>query len=141
MEERLAQLERALEELQVQNQQLRSELNDLRERFDAEIAADSTAPAEPEAPATRRRRIWARWYVIAGIIFVVALPMVLTKLGHMSAVSSAAIGFLNAVVVYLIGPGAIRLLAEGLLRAIPGVLLGQTTRIAVDNMRNKRKAR
>jgi hypothetical protein len=140
VEERLAQLERALEELRVQNQQLRSELNDLRERFELDSAAETTDSAETEGPATRRRRIWARWYVIAGIIFVVALPMVLTKLGHMDAISSTAIGFINAVVVYFIGPGAIRLLAEGLVRAIPGVLLGQTTRIAVDNMRKKRKA-
>jgi hypothetical protein len=138
VEERVARLEQALEEIRAENRQLRTELEELRAQVTLEEADASEAAA---ADTSARRSFWTRTLVIILSIFVVGVPVLLTTAGHIDAIWSAAIGFVNALVVYLIGPGAIRLLAEGLVRAIPGVLLGHTTRIAFDNIRNKKKAR
>lgn len=139
MEDRLARLEQALEDLRSENGELRQELADLRERL---IQSEAAAVADEvhETDNAIRRRFKGRWSVVILIASIVVVPILALTIWHANAVVSTAIGALNALVVYFIGPGAVRLLVEGLLRAIPGVLLGQTARITVDNMR-KKKAR
>lgn len=139
MDERLARLEQAIAELRAENELLRRDLTDMRERL---LQSETAAGAEPvqETNTALRGRSRSRWtWVVLGSCIVV-VPILAVTLWHQSPVVSTGIGAVNALVVYFIGPGAIRLLIEGLLRAIPGVVLGQTARITVDNMR-KRKAR
>lgn len=138
MDERIARLEQALEELRAENRELRRDLTALQER----LSQDETAAAEVEADAesNAQKRFKARWGYVALISGLVAVPVLAWTIWHANTFWSAVIGAVNALIVYFIGPGAVRLLAEGLLRAIPGVLLGQTARITVDSMR-KKKAR
>lgn len=139
MDERLTKLEQALEDLREENRQLRRDLDDLRERLiQNEVAAVSDQVHETETAI--RRPFRGRWTYIILIACAVVVPVVALTVWHTNALWSTVIGAINALVVYFVGPGAVRLLAEGLLRAIPGVLLGQTARITVDTMR-KKKAR
>jgi hypothetical protein len=133
VEERLARLEEALEEFRAENRELRFQLNELRAQV--KQAADALPPVTESQESPRWR---TRWAVALLIFFIVVVPVVALTLGHVNAFWSTVIGTLNAMFVYFIGPGAIRLLAEGLLRAIPGILLGQSARIAVDKMRGKK---
>ncbi|HYF93518.1 MAG TPA: hypothetical protein VD969_14995 [Symbiobacteriaceae bacterium] len=139
MEDRIAKLEQALVELRAENGQLRQDLADLRERL---IHSEAAAVAENvrETDTAIRKRFKGRWTYIVLIASIVVVPVIALTIWHQTPLVSTVIGALNALVVYFIGPGAVRLLAEGLLRAIPGVLLGQTARITVDSMR-KKKAR
>lgn len=139
MDERLTQLEQAIEELRTENRQLRRDLSELQERL---IQGEVAAVADQcEANDTAiRRRFRGRWTWVILVASIVVVPVLALTIWHQNAVVSTVIGAVNALVVYFIGPGAVRLLIEGLLRAIPGVVLGQTARITVDNMR-KRKAR
>ncbi|HWI52969.1 MAG TPA: hypothetical protein VNT01_12595 [Symbiobacteriaceae bacterium] len=139
MEERLARLEQALEELRAENGLLRRDLTELQERLANEEAA-AVVDQVAETETAIRRRIKGRWIYAVLIASIVVAPVVLLTLRHTNAFVSTGVGALNALILYFIGPGAVRLLAEGLLRAIPGVLLGQTARITVDSMR-KKKAR
>ncbi|HWI63506.1 MAG TPA: hypothetical protein VNT75_16840 [Symbiobacteriaceae bacterium] len=139
MDERLTRLEQALEELRAENQALRRDISELQERL---IQGEAAAVADQvEANDTAiRRRFRGRWTWVILVASIVVVPVLALTIWHQNAVVSTVIGAVNALVVYFIGPGAVRLLIEGLLRAIPGVVLGQTARITVDNMR-KRKAR
>ena len=139
MDERLTRLEQALEELRAENRQLRRDLSELQERLiQGEVAAVAD---QVEANDTAiRRRFRGRWTWVILIACIVVVPVFALTIWHQNALVSTVIGAVNALVVYFVGPGAVRLLIEGLLRAIPGVVLGQTARITVDNMR-KRKAR
>jgi len=139
VEDRIAKLEQALVELRAENGQLRQDLADLRERL---IHSEAAAVAENvrETDTAIRKRFKGRWTYIVLIASIVVVPVIALTIWHQTPLVSTVIGALNALVVYFIGPGAVRLLAEGLLRAIPGVLLGQTARITVDSMR-KKKAR
>jgi cation transport ATPase len=145
VDERLARLEQALEELRAENRELRRDLTELQERLtQTEMAATEaeadTAETAESAEATARQRAKGRWGYFALVSGLVAVPILAWTIWHANTFWSAVIGAVNALIVYFIGPGAVRLLAEGLLRAIPGVLLGQTARITVDSMR-KKKAR
>ena len=139
MEERLARLEQALDQLRTENGQLRQDLAEVRERL---IQREAAAVAEGvhQTETAIRGRFKSRWTYVILIACIVVVPVVALTIWHANPVTSTAIGALNALIVYFIGPGAVRLLAEGLLRAIPGILLGQTARITVDTMR-KKKAR
>lgn len=139
MDERLARLEQALEELRAENRQLRRDLTELQERLVNEEAA-AVVDQVAETDTAIRRRIRGRWIYAILITCIVVAPVALLTLWHTNAFISTGIGAINALIIYFIGPGAVRLLAEGLLRAIPGILLGQTARITVDSMR-KKKAR
>ena len=139
MDERLARLEQALEELRAENRQLRRDLTGLQERLASEEAA-AVVDQVAETETSIRRRLKGRWIYALLIACIVVAPVVLLTVRHKNAFLTTAVGAVNALIVYFIGPGAVRLLAEGLLRAIPGVLLGQTARITVDSMR-KKKAR
>lgn len=146
VDERLARLEQALEELRAENRQLRRDLTELQDRLTESETAAAAAEAETEVEtaeaveAAERQRVKGRWGYVALIAGLVAVPILALTIWHANTFWSAVIGAVNALIVYFIGPGAVRLLVEGLLRAIPGVLLGQTARITVDNMR-KKKAR
>jgi|GEM_PF-6485230 len=132
MHDRLARLEKAMEELRAENRELRADVQEIRERIYREsgINVGVTTPS--------RRRILMRWAVPLVSIVLVVVPVVVLTLNHATAFWSTVIGALNALFVYFVGPGAIRLLAEGLVRAVPGIVLGQTTRLAVDSMRRKK---
>lgn len=150
MKEQLAQLEQAIEEIRLENRQLRVELAELRERLAANVQAntaadvaedsaqpDGEAPESPKWEVKVKRRSWGRWSVVILSVCVIVVPFAVLG-SHLNAFWTTVLGALNALIVYFIGPGAIKLLAEGLLRAIPGILLGQTARITVDSMRKKR---
>jgi lipopolysaccharide export LptBFGC system permease protein LptF len=144
VEDRLTSLEQAMVELREENRQLRQELAELRVQVQQSAAAPGTdtaaelAAASTATPHSARRWWSAKWPVVALFVFIVAVPVAFSSLGHLNAFWSTFIGTLNALFVYFIGPGAVRLLVEGLVRAIPGVALGQTTRIFVDKMRARR---
>lgn len=134
MEDRLVRLEEALEELRVENRELRQELNELRAQVSQ--TAPVPAPITEEAEATRWWR--SRWGVAVLAAVIVIVPMVALTVGHVSAFWTTVIGTVNAFFIYLIGPGLVRLLAEGLIRAIPTVLLGQSARLYLDKRRFKK---
>lgn len=135
MEQRLASLEATVQELWAENRKLRQDLQDLRLQLAEQQALDSSAPPEEQ------RRLPARWAVIVLAIALVAVPILAFSVWHTSAFWSTTIGGVNALVLYIVGPGVWRLLMEGLFRAIPGVLFGQAARVAVDKYRQKRAAR
>lgn len=137
MDARLARLEQSLDELKAENRQLRGELEELRGRVcqpEPESEADK-AEQESQSRSRQRGRWTAALILLAGLI---AVPTLVLTIWHPNAFWSTVVTSVNALLVYFIGPGAVRLLVEGLLRAIPGVVLGQTARITVDNMRRKR---
>jgi hypothetical protein len=142
VDERLARLEQAVQDLRDENQQLRRDMALLQERLEApsQTAASAESADDTCASADERRWFKSRWAYIGLVCGLIAVPILTLVFWRGSGAWSAVIGAVNALIVYFIGPGAIRLLAEGLLRAIPGVLLGQTARITLDNMR-KKKAR
>lgn len=148
MEERLAQVEKAIEQLQLENERLkqdvaalqdreehwRQELEDLAGRLPVESTPDdSTTPSGRWKGQMRRR-----WPLVA-VALTIAVPLVALSVWHLDAFWSTAIAFLNGILLYYIGPRAWALLIEGLFRAIPGVLFGQATRIAVDKYRTRRQ--
>lgn len=168
MEERLARLEQALAELQQENRELRAEVEALRaivledHGFDVPdassgdepaahdaaferarrgaIAADEPVPgaAPSAADVVRRSRVRGRYSVAFLILGLILVPVALITIGHLNAFWSTVVASLNAVIFYFVGPSAYHLLVEGLIRAIPGILLGQTARVTVDKMRNRR---
>lgn len=143
MEQRVARLEQAMTELLQENRQLRAELEVLRAQVQQSIAAPSAETSAQQAAGagttTAARRWWSsRWSLLALGLIVVVVPVLAFSLGHVNAFWSTIIGSLNALFFYFVGPGAVRLLIEGLVRAIPGIALGQTTRIFVDKMRARR---
>lgn len=132
MEERLTRLEEAVEELRSENAELRRQMRDLCEQ-NADLRMYESLP-----PPTAQRRFWARWSVVVLVAALIAVPILAYTYGHTNAFWSTAIGALNGLVLYIVGPGAWRLLTEGLFRAIPAILFGQAARVAVDNYRKKR---
>lgn len=132
MEERLKRLEEAVEELRSENAELRRQVQDLREQT-ADLRMYEALP-----PATAQRRFWAKWSVVVLVAALITVPILAYTYGHINAFWSTAIGALNGLVLYIVGPGAWRLLIEGLFRAIPAVLFGQAARVAVDTYRKKR---
>jgi hypothetical protein len=134
VEERLDRLEQAIIALRMENQQLRTEVGSLKRKIYA-AAEQQAEVADLEPP-----RFKSRWAFVGLSVLVVALPVVALTVWNMNAFWSTTIGAVNGILLYLIGPGILRLLIEGLFRAIPGVLFGQATRIAVDKYR-QRKAR
>lgn len=141
MNDRLTRLEKALEELRAENRELRAELQELRSQLpgaEAEEATEASLKAAAHEAQNRGRSIWRnRWSIIILGLCLVVVPILLWK-SHLSTFWTTVVSAVNAIIVYFVGPGAIRLLIEGLVRAIPGVLLGQTARITVDSMRKKR---
>lgn len=139
MEERLARLEKAVAQLQAENQCLKLHVADLAARLPAE-----EAPEDGVESATLKGRwkqqIRRRWPLVA-VALTIAVPLVALTVWHLDAFWSTAIGFLNGVLLYYLGPKAWALLVEGLFRAIPGVLFGQATRIALDKFRSRRHRR
>jgi O-antigen ligase len=135
--DRLARLEQELAELKAENRRLRGDLDHLRDEVIAHMTAQLTVEAAASDAAVRTR-LKGRWWYIILTTAVIVLPVVLLTILHANAFWSTVIGALNAIFVYMIGPAAVRLLAEGLIRAIPGVLLGQTARITLDKVRRKR---
>jgi len=138
VDERLARLEKALEELKAENRELRAEMKALRDRLIEETADNIVENASAATPV--RSKFRGRWTAIIALVCLVVVTVTVFTVWHPNAFWSTVVASVNALVVYFVGPGAVKLLVEGLLRAIPAVLLGQTTRIAVDNMR-KKKAR
>ncbi len=140
MEERLAQLEQAVSALQVENEQLKQDLSDLRSRFQA-LIGDQATEEEAHAETTRRGRIksWLRkrWPLVA-LALGIAVPILALTVWHLDTFWSTFFAFLNGFLLYYVGPKAWALLIEGLFRAIPGVIFGQATRIAVDKYRARR---
>jgi hypothetical protein len=151
VEERLKRMEEALLQLTVENrkllEQLLSENRQLREQFGAleaqmrpptpaEVAAE-VLPSPVEAKTAKHR-------VALSVITSVALvPVLAYTVLHMNAVQSMAMTAVNALLallLYFLGPVAGRLLMEGLMRAIPTVLFGQATRLAIDKWRKGGKA-
>jgi hypothetical protein len=132
VEERLTRLEEALEHLREENRQLREELELLRALVERDTVS-AAALVTPEA-GRRSRLLW----LVLSLVGIV-LPVVALTIWHWNAFWSTLLGAAQALLVYFLGPSAMRLMAEGLVRAIPGVLLGQTTRIALDNMRKRRE--
>lgn len=131
MEKRLTRLEQALEELRAENRALRDEVRQLRIRL--------AASGEPAPAAATGGRSWrrAKWSVIGLVLSLVLVPVVALSVLHMNAFQSTTIAAMNAVLLYLVGPSAWRLLAEGLVRAIPAVLFGHATRIAIEKWRGR----
>lgn len=128
MEDRVAGLEQAVADLQQENARLREELVELR----ALITVGE--PGRPRSTRTFR----ARWSVLVLAVALVAVPAFAYSTLHNGLVSTL-IGALNGLILFIVGPGAWRLLIEGVFRAIPAVLFGQATRIAWEQYRNKRK--
>lgn len=159
MEERFAHVERAVADLEAENRRLRQEVEGLQARvstLEQEVSArverleqgmtalqDPLQEAEAEDAATPsgqwKGRLRRRWPLVA-VALTIAVPLVALSVWHLDAFWSTAIAFLNGLLLYYIGPRAWALLIEGLFRAIPGVLFGQATRIAVDRFRKRRKA-
>lgn len=137
MEQRLERLEQAISELQTENRRLRTELEELRTQLEREVEPDAGIDSVI-ASAPARRKFWSRWPGVVLIILIVVLPVVTLSFWHVNAFWSTFIGTLNGLFLYIIGPGIWRLLMEGLFRAIPGVLLGQSARLAVDRFRAKK---
>jgi hypothetical protein len=148
VEERLKRMEESLLQLTVENrkllEQLLSENRQLREQFaaleakmrpptPAEVAAQvAPPPAEDKTPTHR---------VALSVIASVALvPVLAYTVLHMNALQSTAMTAVSALLTYFLGPVAWRLLMEGLMRAIPTVLFGQATRIAMNKWRKGGKA-
>jgi hypothetical protein len=148
VEERLKRVEASLLQLTVENRQLLEQLlnenRQLREQLDAleakmrpptpaEVAAEVAPPAVDPKMSTHR--------VVLSVIASIALvPVLAYTVLHMNAVQSTAVTAVNALLLYFLGPVAWRLLMEGLMRAIPAVLFGQATRIAMEKWRKGRKA-
>lgn len=131
MEKRMIRLEQALDELRADNRELRDEVRQLHIRL---AAAEGPLSA---GGANGRSWLRARWSVIGLVVSLAVVPVVALSVLHMNAYQSTTIAALNAFLLYLVGPSAWRLLAEGLLRAIPAVLFGQATRIAIDKVRTR----
>lgn len=129
MDDRLARVEAALDELRLQNQQLQLEVQELRGQLANGVVADT-------APSLARGR--ARWTPLFLVLGLVVIPVIILTLWNVNAFWSATVGAVNGILFYLVGPKAIQLFIEGLFRAIPGIVLGQTTRIAVDTVRQRK---
>lgn len=139
MEERVNRLEQSLADLQRENRELREQLAALRGEMNRSRVESATRQEVGGLLGLPwRDRAWARWSVIALVIALVGVPVLAFTFGHVSAFWSTVIGAVNGVVLYLVGPGAMRLLIEGLFRAIPAVLFGQAARVAVDTYRRKK---
>lgn len=135
VEQRIARLEAALEELRQENRKLREDLQELR------LQLADQQELDPAVPMHMQRKVPARWSVVALAVALVAVPVLAFSVWHTSALWSTTIGAVNGLILYMVGPGVWRLLMEGLFRAIPGVLFGQAARVAVDKYRQKRTAR
>ncbi len=135
MEDRLAKVEQALAELREENRRLRQELEELKNR---QIRPDGS---EPDHLTPTQRKMWRRWSVVVLVLSLVVVPVLLLTVWHTNAFWTTTISAANALVVYFLGTGGLRLLVEGAIRAVPAILLGQTTRIAVERFRNRRSAR
>lgn len=134
MKERLERLETAVTELKQENKELREQLQAIAARL-AEVDPAMAVAVETASPGTQRK---AKWAVIGLVVSLVVMPVLAFTVGHLNGWWSTVLGALNAVILYLVGPGVYHLLIEGLVRAIPAVLLGQTTRVAIDKVRRKR---
>lgn len=129
VEERLAKLEAAVAVLQAENLELRRELAQLQGR----------EPGETDEATPKGRAEWwlkKRWPLVA-LALTIAIPVLSLTVWGLGAFRSTAIAFVNGLLIYLIGPQAWALFVEGIFRAIPGVLFGQATRIAVDKYRSR----
>ncbi|HEY3364538.1 MAG TPA: hypothetical protein VGK74_05755 [Symbiobacteriaceae bacterium] len=140
MEDRLAKVEQALKELQLENRQLRSDVKALRMAVRARESAAPHAGDHAIAPAevVRQTRLRSRYSVAFLVLGLILVPLLAITVGHLNAFWSSVIGAINGIILYFVGPGAYHLLIEGLIRAIPGILLGQTARVTLDKMRNRR---
>jgi hypothetical protein len=135
LEERLARLEHAVAELRTENMQLREQLRLLGAKPEAGVPSEAASDA---LPAPRRAR--ARWSVVALVASLILMPFLALTGLHMNAFQSTAVTALNAILLYVVGPAAWRLMIEGLVRAIPAVLFGQATRIAIEKWRKGGRA-
>lgn len=150
MEERLAQLEKAVATLQGENERLRQELEEAvaalkaqGEQLRAELALLTGGPADQAADEAAspsgllKGRLRRRWPLIA-VGLTVAVPLLALSVWHLDAAWSTVLAFLNGLFLYYIGPRAWALVIEGAFRAIPGVLFGQAARVAVEKFRSRR---
>ena len=135
---RLARLEKAVAQLQAENEELRQRVAELAARLPNEEILD---PVESATPSGRWKAQMRRRWPLVAVALTIAVPLVALTVWHLDAFWSTAIGFLNGLLLYYIGPKAWALLIEGLFRAIPGVLFGQATRIALDRFRARRHRR
>lgn len=98
----------------------------------------SETAEEAESPVgLLKGRLRRRWPLVA-VALTIAVPLVALSVWHLDTFWSTTLGFLHGILLYYIGPRAWFLLIEGAFRAIPGVLFGQATRIAVDKFRERR---
>jgi hypothetical protein len=128
-------LRAAIRALREEEQQLRSEAASLRADLE-EVRHQADLPLHPPAVSGTR---WSgsRLLLALGLIALLGAPILALSFWHLNALQSTVLTAVNAFLIYLFGPGIVRLLLEGFVRAIPGVLLGQTVRIAVDKFRNR----
>lgn len=134
MEQSLLQLtvenRQLLEQLLNENRQLREQLNALEAKMRPPTPAEVAARVAPPPAEMSTRRV-----VLSVIASVALVPVLAYTVLHMNAVQSTAVTAVNALLLYFLGPVAWRLLMEGVIRAIPAVLFGQATRIAIEKWR------